>query len=307
MNYAPTVNRIIARAMCCLIFSALCAGILAPAYAQKLTITDDQNQKVLSDVAVFNKQQSISEMTNEKGVVDLKNFNDRDTLVFQHPAYVDLYFTKSELKSVDYKLNMLMEIQMLSEVVMSATKTEERKRDVPVRMEIISPSDMEFLNPQTAADMLQKTGKISVQKSQAGGGSPNLRGFEANKVLLVVDGVRMNNAIYRSGHLQNVITIDHASLERTEVIFGPGSVIYGSDAMGGVMHFYTQKPELAKSDSSLSSKINGSIRYSSVNKEQATHFGFQVGFKKLAILTSLTHHDFGDTKMGKVRSSRYPD
>ncbi len=307
MNYSLLIIRIRALSRCILIFSVLHSGIFESAHAQKLTITDDQNRKGLSDVAVFNKQQSISEMTNEKGVVDLKNFNDLDTLVFQHPAYVDLYFTKAELKSVDYKLYMMMEIQMLDEVVMSATKSAEKKSDVPVRMEVITPLEIGFLNPQTTADMLQKTGSISVQKSQAGGGSPNLRGFEANKVLLVVDGVRMNNAIYRSGHLQNVITIDQASLERTEVIFGPGSVIYGSDAMGGVMHFYTQKPELAKSGTAINSKINVAMRYSSANKEQTTHFTFQVGLKKFGILTSLTHHDFGNTKMGTVRSSVYPD
>jgi len=307
MKYTTTVNPIIAWSMRGLLFSILWSLITEPVYAQKLTVADERNKQGLSDVAVFNKQRSISEMTNEKGIVNLKNFNDQDTLVFQHPAYIDLYFTKAELKSVDYKLYMLSEVQMLSEVVMSANKLVEKKSDVPLRMEVIDPKEMEFFNPQTAADMLQKTGNIFVQKSQAGGGSPNLRGFEANKVLLVVDGVRMNNAIYRSGHLQNVITIDHAALERTEVLFGPGSVIYGSDAMGGVMHFYTKSPELAKADTTLISSINGSIRYSSANKEQSTHFGFQVGFKKLGLLTSLTHHDFGDTRMGKVRSSRYPD
>ena len=76
-----------------------------------------------------------------------------------------------------------------------------------------------------------------MQKSQSGGGSPLIRGFEANRVLLVIDGVRMNNAIYRSGHVHNAISIDANSLERTEVIFGPSSVGYGSDALGGVIHF----------------------------------------------------------------------
>ncbi|PCH99227.1 MAG: TonB-dependent receptor [Bacteroidetes bacterium] len=307
MKYSTILLRIKSWAIGGLLFSVLCTGILQPTYAQKLIITDDKDQKRVSDVAVFNKQQNVSEMSNEKGVVELRSFNDHDTLVFQHPAYVDLYFTKPQLSSINYKLYMTMEVQMLGEVVMSATKSSEKRRDVPVRMEIIRSADMEFLNPQTSADMLQKTGNISVQKSQAGGGSPNLRGFEANKVLLVVDGVRMNNAIYRSGHLQNVITIDQASLERTEVIFGPGSVIYGSDAMGGVIHFYTKRPKLAKTDTVLSSKINGSIRYSSANKEQTTHFGFQVGFKKLAFLTSLTHNYFGDVRMGSIRSSAYPE
>jgi hemoglobin/transferrin/lactoferrin receptor protein len=54
----------------------------------------------------------------------------------------------------------------------------------------------------------------------------------------------MNNAIYRSGHIQNSITIDPSALERTEVIYGPSSVGYGSDALGGVVHYYTKTPKL---------------------------------------------------------------
>ena len=95
-----------------------------------------------------------------------------------------------------------------------------------------------------------------------GGGSPNLRGFEANKVLIVVDGIRLNNAIFRSGHLQNVITIDPSIIDRTEIMFGPSSVMYGSDALGGVMHFYTQNPELSSTGEPLF-KVNLASRLSS--------------------------------------------
>ncbi len=68
-------------------------------------------------------------------------------------------------------------------------------------------------------------------------------GFEANKVLLLLDGVRLNNAIYRNGHLQNAITVDNAVMDQIEVIYGPGSLTYGSDALGGVVHFRTKDPE----------------------------------------------------------------
>ncbi|NJN34367.1 MAG: TonB-dependent receptor plug domain-containing protein [Saprospiraceae bacterium] len=71
-----------------------------------------------------------------------------------------------------------------------------------------------------------------------------MRGFEASRVLLVVDGVRMNNLIYRSGHLQNAITVDQNMLDRVEVLFGTASTVYGSDALGGVVHFFTKKPLL---------------------------------------------------------------
>jgi len=122
----------------------------------------------------------------------------------------------------------------------------------------------------------------------------------------VVDGVRMNNAIYRSGHLQNVITIDNAILERTEIVFGPASVIYGSDALGGVMHFYTKNPQLAGNDTSVNSNLNAYIRYSSANSERTNHFDFQFGFNKIGFLTSITHSNFDDLRMGLSRKPEYP-
>ena len=97
-----------------------------------------------------------------------------------------------------------------------------------------------------------------------GGGSPVIRGMESNRVMLVIDGVRMNNAIYRKGHLQNAITVSPNQLDKTEVVFGPSSVIYGSDALGGVIHYYTKTPKISKK-----TKVNSSFfnRYSSINNE----------------------------------------
>ena len=125
---------------------------------------------------------------------------------------------------------------------------EEDKKEVPVKINTITKKEADFFNPQTSADLLTASNEVFVQKSQLGGGSPMIRGFAANSVLLVIDGVRMNNAIYRSGNLQNVISLDPNTIERTEVIFGPGSIIYGSDALGGVFSFTSRNPVLSGSD-----------------------------------------------------------
>lgn len=198
------------------------------------------------------------------------------------------------------KTDLEKKIIQLEDFVFSANKSEEKKSDIPQTIEIIKSKDVEFSNPQTSADMLQNSGNVFVQKSQAGGGSPVLRGFEANRVLIVVDGIRMNNAIYRAGHLQDVITVDNMMLERTEVLFGPASVMYGSDALGGVMHFYTKKPELADTSGS-NTKINVGLRYSGANKESTAHLNFNLGYKKVAFLSSITSSSFSDLRTGSVR------
>jgi hemoglobin/transferrin/lactoferrin receptor protein len=185
----------------------------------------------------------------------------------------------------------------LDEIVVSANRWEQNLADVPNKVATISSSTIRFQNPQTAADLLGLSNSVFIQKSQLGGGSPMIRGFATNRVLIVVDGIRMNNAIFRAGNVQNVISIDANAVDESEIIFGPGSVMYGSDAIGGVMDFHTIKPEFSGSNAARSS-INGLIRYSSANNENSGHFDFKIGSQKLAFLSSVSYSDFGDLRMG---------
>jgi hemoglobin/transferrin/lactoferrin receptor protein len=159
--------------------------------------------------------------------------------------------------------------------------------------------DIQFANPINTGDVLAQNGKVFVQTSQLGGGSPVLRGFEANKVLIVVDGVRMNNAIYRSGHLQNAITVDQNMLGSVEILQGPSSTLFGSDALGGAIHMVTKQPLLSVTKGKRLFKANAMSRYSSANNEKTFHADFNIGTKKLAFLTSITTSNFGDVRMGR--------
>jgi hemoglobin/transferrin/lactoferrin receptor protein len=186
----------------------------------------------------------------------------------------------------------------LDDVVISANKIAEPRRFVAQQVEVISSTTIKNLNAQTSADLIQNSGQVAMQRSQQGGGSPIIRGFEASRVLLVVDGVRMNNAIYRAGHLQNIITMDNNVLDRAEILFGPSSTVYGSDALGGVVHFFTRNPELATNDG-LSVSGNTFVRFGSANNEKTGHIDFNIGGKRFASLTSFTLSDFGDLRMGE--------
>jgi len=137
-----------------------------------------------------------------------------------------------------------------------------------------------------------------------GGGSPMIRGFAANRILIVLDGVRLNNAIYRSGNLQNLLNIDPNSLESAEVVLGPGSVIYGSDAIGGVMDFHTIKPKLS-TDSSLKFQLNHKTKYASANHELGLHTRYFVGNNKWSYAGNISHTDYSDLKMGRNGTNQY--
>jgi len=187
---------------------------------------------------------------------------------------------------------------------MSVSKWEQQKKDIPNKITSIDAREIAFINPQTSADLLQNSGKVFVQKSQLGGGSPMIRGFATNRLLLSVDGIRMNNAIFRGGNIQNIISIDPYSVKNTEVIFGPGSVIYGSDAIGGVMNFYTKEAEFSTTEDLLFSG-NANYRFASANTENTFHFDFNIGKKKWAFLTSASYNSFGDLKMGSNGPDSY--
>lgn len=184
----------------------------------------------------------------------------------------------------------------LEEVVVSATRWEQDARALPHRVARITPAIVHLRQPQTTADLLALSGQVFVQKSQQGGGSPMIRGFATHRLLYAVDGVRMNTAIFRAGNLQNVISLDPFALEKAEVCLGPGSVIYGSDAVGGVMSFQTLTPRL--SPAGLRARGKAAVRYASANNERTAHFDINLGSRRWAWLTSVSHFDFDDLRQG---------
>ena len=192
----------------------------------------------------------------------------------------------------------------LNEIVLSTSKFSQKYREVPKKVIQINSKQIEFENPSTSADLLQNIGNIFIQKSQLGGGSPMIRGHSTNRLVLTVDGVRLNNAIYRGGNIHNVISISPLTIENTEVILGSASVLYGSDAIGGVMNFYTKKAKLSF-DSNPHIELNINSRYSSASSEKMYHLDLNYGLKKIAFLSSFSKSDFGDLKMGINGPSDY--
>lgn len=266
------------------------------AQSQLITVVDAVTNEPLINVAVYNKSKSTYAITDIEGQLDLKSFKSIEAIYFQSVAYETLKTTKSKIINTGKTVKLNPQSQQMNPVILSASKFEQRMQDVPQKIFAVNREDVVFNNPQTSADLLQQSGKVFVQKSQQGGGSPMIRGFSTNRLLLTVDGVRMNNAIFRSGNLQNVISIDPLSIDRTEVILGPGSVVYGSDAIGGVMNFYTMQPRFE--NDSLQISGNATLRYATANNENTAHTRFNIGSEKFAAATSLSFNFYNDMRMG---------
>ena len=276
-----------------LVFSAFLSG-------QQIVVISSSDRAPIEHVAVFNLTKERAAITDSLGVIDLSIFPDHDTIIFQHPSYLAEKFSMAEISGQSQVVLDRKQI-LIDEYVISASKSRESKLIIPYMVDVLKGNLLMESTGLTSAEILESTGNIVIQKTQGGGGSPILRGFEANKILLVVDGVRLNNAIYRNGHLQNAITIDHSILERTEVIFGPSSIMYGSDALGGVIHYYTREPQMGE-DSLARFKVNAYTQYISALKGLTGHLDFSAGRKHWATLTSITYKELGDIRIGSRRN-----
>jgi len=265
--------------------------------AQVATVVDGRTDAPLHSATFVAEGIASFAATNSKGRADISAFANAEVIEIRLLGYETLRLSFEEIKTFRFKIKLEPADFDLDQVVISGSRRIERDRVIPNRVRKIDPKTIALQNPQTTADLLGASGEVFIQKSQQGGGSPMIRGFSTNRLLIAVDGIRMNTAIFRSGNLQNVISLDPLAMEGAEVIFGPGSVIYGSDAIGGVMSFQTLTPQLSTDDSTL---VTGKAmaRYSTANNERSAHFDINFAGKKWSSVTSVTFTDFDDLRMG---------
>ncbi|GAB4381445.1 MAG: TonB-dependent receptor [Calditrichia bacterium] len=282
----------------------LLAGLCHLAHTQTITVRDSVTGEPLDQVILLSEKPPAFTTTNSEGQADILPFKGSEIIEIHRLGYKTERMSYRDLEEISFDLPLTPAPFNMDKVVVSASRWSQTRATVPARVRTIAPVEAALQNPQTAADLLSISGEVFIQKSQQGGGSPMIRGFATNRLLYVVDGVRMNTAIFRSGNIQNVISLDPFVLENSEVLFGPGSVIYGSDAIGGVMNFQTRTPQLSYRNQPLISG-RGVFRYASANQENSAHFDIGMGWKKWAVVTSISVNDFGDLRMGSNGPQEY--
>jgi len=271
--------------------------------AQDLTIIDELGSPI-REVHLVNNDASVHAFTDKNGHVDLNIFTEDDIIYISHSGFLSISLIKNEINALGNQITLIFDSETIGEVILLTRISDENLKTTADRRVILHAKEIERLNTQTTAELLEKRAGINVQKSQMGGGSPVIRGFEANRVLLVVDGVRLNNAIYRGGHSQNIISVDNASLEQVDIIFGPSSSVFGSDALGGIIHMQTKRPKFTESP-----KFSHAYRtrYATANKGISNHYDMQYTGADYALYTSFSHSDFDDLRMGSNRTHGYAD
>lgn len=282
-----------------IVLSLNCLLLLHVLFAQIKVV--DSGLKPIAGVQLFGENRYLG-VSNEEGVISVDTSSTKtNSWMLSHTNFHTKTFTKSELRmSTTFILNN--KINSFSTVIITPRRGKRLSTDIAVQVDAISPKDIALFQPLTSADMLTINQKVYVQKSQQGGGSPMIRGFATNRILLVVDGVRMNTAIFRAGNVQNVLNIDPFSIASSEVIFGPASQFYGSDAIGGVLNFSTKNREFSDS---ITQGGNVTARYASASNAGTWHADYGFSNPRMSSLTSVSFSSFGDLKMGSKGPVEY--
>ena len=160
---------------------------------------------------------------------------------------------------------------------------------------IVSGEKMFDQGYRTLPQALRDVPQVLVQETAHGQGSPYLRGFTGFRNVLLVDGIRLNNSVFRSGPNQYWNTVDSGSLDRMIVEMGPASALYGSDALGGVVRTITRSPygDLHDPTGKLIYRFSDAGNFH-IFRAEGSYVGDNTG-----ILLGLTAKDFGDVEGGK--------
>jgi len=201
----------------------------------------------------------------------------------------------------------------LEPLIITGTRTGQNASDSTNSTAILDSDFIRDNNRRTLPEALQFTPGILVQKTAHGHGSPFIRGFTGRQNLLMVDGVRINNSTFRSGPVQYWNTVDPLSIDHIELIRSQGSVLYGSDAVGGTLNAFTKSSDF-RSRVDGESYHNGSASYEFRSNGQGSHVSRlenEVGIGgKFGIWLGLSAKDYGDiedSSVGRMRGTGYPE
>ena len=184
----------------------------------------------------------------------------------------------------------------LEEHVVTATRLPHANHALPYQVTEIPQDRLLRAQPRSLPEALAETPGVLVQKSAHGQGSPYIRGFTGYRTLALVDGVRYNNSSYRDGPSEYFGLLDVQGIERIEVLNGPASVRYGSDAVGGVISVQSERSRYA--DGVAGTRfLNGSqhYRHASADRSHLSRTELDLGAgRQWGLRVGYSYKDYGD-------------
>ena len=283
-------------------FSGSLFANTASSGAKWITVKSKASDLPIEGVSITLNNQYVG-TTGPLGRIRINNLKKGDIVSFYHTSYSPRNFNYSQLERAEFEISLYESVLNIQEVVIKANRIEANFKHNPQEVRTISAKRMNDQFIGSSADVLSIDPNVFVQKSQSGGGSPMIRGMSSSRVLILVDGIRLNNAIFRSGNVHNVISLDPLSISDVEISLGPGSVLHGSDALGGTMHINTYDAHYGDSTEALQSLIYDF----GTNNAQLTrrpNFRISYGGSNWAAMTNITYSQFSNLRMGANTAQR---
>lgn len=183
----------------------------------------------------------------------------------------------------------------MTEVMVTATRQATAMQQLPYAAVVQGRKAIERNLSRTVPESLTGVPGIFIQKTNHGGGSPFVRGLTGNQSLILVDGIRLNNSIFRYGPNQYMTLVDPFLVEKIDVIKGTGSVQYGTDAMTGVINLHTTTLRF-RDKPRWSEKL--STRLTETAMERSLRPELKYEGKRFAFVLGGSGKEFGDLKGG---------
>ena len=260
---------------------------------QIIIIKDSISDKEIANVTL--QTINLGQVSSLEGKVDISRYKNNEIIEVSHISYVTKKIYKQDITDskiyLQQKTNLLPVIDFNTELKVLISEKYEAQQ--------VIPSGFSELQ-STVSNLLASASSVVVQESQPGGGSPNYRGMEANRLLLIIDGVTLNNAIFRSGHLQNSGTINPFFIKSISILSGPASVGYGNGAMGGALIFTTKYPN-------TKDKVQFLQQFESNSNSSITNFLINYHKKNHSHLTAFSVRSVGNLIMGNNRLHKYTE
>ncbi|MEX0708545.1 MAG: TonB-dependent receptor, partial [Woeseia sp.] len=185
----------------------------------------------------------------------------------------------------------------IEEIQVTATRRPQATAQVPAAITVIPADDI--AGEKLATDALASQLGVFVQQTTAGQGAAIIRGLKGSEVLHVVDGMRMNNAIFRNAPTQYLALVAPGSIERIEVLRGSPGSVYGSDAVGGVVHVISRLPRFETDQTAVRTEL--AVAADSAELGQSLRLGVDFGNRRLAGLVGAGWQAAGNRRTGGGR------
>ena len=264
-------------------------------------VIDKESQDPIPFVSVYIKSIARGDVSDKDGLFAVTGLPPGTyDVIFQRQGYKEVVVKQVRLKS---NSNIMLNTEMIEaiietdEMVVTATRNAEFEHDIPQLVSVVTGKEIREKNNIQIPEFLREEEGVYVQKTNQGGGSPVVRGLKANKLLFLVDGVRLNNSTFRGGNVQYLNTIDPGSLARMEIIHGPVSTLYGSDALGGAINMITKRPDFGTTSAIKWGAAFTSL-LSTADASRSGHIGVQGANDTFGFLVDATYRSFGDITRG---------